>query len=72
VEKRHGGRRRTLLARLRIDVEPSLPDLERRLDGIVRPRRIDRGPAKAILNHLQGVAALLVDAGVALSGRASA
>ena len=53
---------------LRIDVEASLTDLESRLDGVVRARRLDRGPAESILDHVQDAIALLVNARVALRG----
>ncbi len=55
---------------LRIDIETPLTDLERRFDCIGGARRVDRGPAEAILDHLQRTPrALFVDPGVALSGQ---
>ena len=53
---------------LRIDVEPPVPDLERRLDRIARARRLHGRPAKTILNHLQRVGSLLVNSRVTLPG----
>ena len=67
VENRHGAADGAGLA-LRVDVEPAVPDLERGLDGVVGARGFDRLPAKAVLHHLQRVAAPLMDAGVALAG----
>ena len=49
-----------------IHVEPPLSDLERRFDGVTGTRRVGRRPAKAVLHHLQYVAAARVKAGVAL------
>ena len=56
-------------ARARVHVEAALTHLERGFDGIAGSGWIHRGPAKAVLNHLQGVAALLVYARVALAGQ---
>ena len=69
MENRQGGAASSSSSLCGIDVEPALPDFERRLDGIAGARRIDRRPAKAILNHLQRVAALLVDSRIALRGQ---
>ena len=55
---------------LRVDIDASLADLERRFDGIGGARGVDLRPAKAILNHLQRVAALFMNARVPLGRRA--
>src|SRR6266403_169251 len=55
----------------RVHIEATMTDLQRGLDGIAGSGGIHRRPAKAILNHLQSVAALFADARVALAGQQS-
>src|ERR1700676_1397005 len=53
----------------RVHIEATLTDFQRGLNGVAGSGGIHRRPPKSILNHLQGVAALFVDARVALTGQ---
>ena len=64
--------RRCAIARrliLDINIEAALTHFERGFDRLPGARRIDGGPAKPVLNHLERVIALCVDSRVALRGQ---